>query len=125
MENNNIIVKGIEVSYKRINEDDYICLTDIARVKNEKEPKDVIKNQMRLRSPIEYLVLWEQFYNEDFKGVDFDPLLGETGKNTFTLFPSRWIEEYKAIGLKTIALKNGGTYAHKDNAFKFASWILV
>ena len=118
---NNIVVKGIEVSYKRINEEDYICLTDLARYKNEKEPKDVIKNWMRLRSTIEYLALWESFYNDDFKGVEIDPLLGETGKNTFTLSPNRWIDEFCAIGIISKRGIDGGTYAHKDIAFKFAS----
>lgn len=98
MEKNNILVKGINVSYKKIRDEDYICLTDIARAKNDKEPKDVVKNWMRLRTTIEYLSLWETFYNPEFKGVEIDPLLGETGKNTFTLSPNRWVEEFNSIG---------------------------
>jgi hypothetical protein len=122
-EKENLIVKGIEISYKRINEDDYICLTDIARAKNQKEPKDVIKNWMRLRSTIEYLSLWENFYNPIFKGVEIDPLLSETGKNHFTLSPNRWIEDFNSIGMISKKGTIGGTYAHKDIAFKFASWL--
>jgi len=80
---------------------------------------------MRLRSTIEYLALWEKFYNSKFKGVEIDPLLSETGKNYFTLSPNRWIEEFDSIGLVSKIGKNGGTYAHKDIAFKFASWISV
>ena len=125
MEKENIIVKGIEVGYKKIRKDDYICLTDIARSKNKDEPKDVIKNWMRLRSTIEYLALWETFYNKDFKGVEIDPLLGETGKNVFTLSPNKWMEITNSKGIISKSGKNGGTYAHKDIAFKFASWISV
>jgi len=68
--------------------EDYISLTDIARFKNATEPKDVVKNWMRSRATIEFLGLWERLNNPDFKGVDFDPLLYETGSNSFTLSPT-------------------------------------
>ncbi|MDE6047452.1 MAG: KilA-N domain-containing protein, partial [Anaeroplasmataceae bacterium] len=123
MGNKEVLVKGIYVKYQAVNQEDYICLTDIAKVKNLKEPKDVIKSWMRSRSTLEYLSLWERFYNPNFKGVEIDPLLAETGKNSFTMSPTRWVEEFHAIGIFTKATKNGGTYAHKDIAFKFASWI--
>ena len=78
---------------------DYICITDIARQKNAIEPKDVVKNWMRLKNTIEYLGMWEALNNPLFKGVEFDPLLREAGSNAFTLSPSRWIELTGAIGI--------------------------
>lgn len=102
---------------------DYICITDIARKKNPIEPKDVVKNWMRTRNTIEYLGLWEMLNNPNFKGVEFDPLLQSAGANAFTLSPSRWIELTNAIGLITKNGANGGTYAQRDIAFKFASWV--
>ena len=104
---------------------DYICITDIAKQKNPAEPKDVVKNWMRTKNTLEYLGLWEVLNNPNFKGVDFDPLLKESGSNSFTMSPSRWIEITNAIGIITKNGINGGTYAHKDIAFKFASWISV
>ena len=102
---------------------DYICLTDIARIKNSSEPKDVIKNWMRQKNTLEYLGLWEKLNNPDFKGVEFDPLLKEAGGNSFTMSPSKWINLTSAVGLFQINGAKGGTYAQKDIAFKFASWI--
>ena len=81
--------------------EDYLCLTDLARRKNPYEPKDVVKNWLRLRSTIEFLGLWEQLYNPNFKGVEFDTFKNEAGSNTFTLTPQRWIEKTRAIGLIT------------------------
>jgi hypothetical protein len=98
-------------------------LTDIARIKNPIEPKDVVKNWMRLRSTLEFLGLWEKINNPNFKGVEFDPLLSESGKNSFTMSPTRWINDFNAVGIRTKATKNGGTFAHRDIALEFASWI--
>ena len=118
-----ITIQSTSIGVLRINGEDYICLTDIARQRNPVEPKDVVKNWMRLRNTLEYLGIWEKVNNPDFKGVEFDPLLAESGKNSFTMSPSRWIELTNAIGLVTKNGKNGGTFAQKDIAFKFASWI--
>lgn len=104
---------------------DYICITDIARQKNPVEPKDVVKNWMRQKNTLEYLGLWEKLYNPGFKGVEFDPLLADAGTNAFTMSPSRWVELTSAIGIVTKNGAGGGTYAQKDIAFKFASWISV
>ena len=118
-----IIVKGIPITtFKRSNED-YISLTDIARNKNAEEPKDVVKNWMRSRTTIEFLGIWEQLNNPDFKGVEFDSFLLEAGSNAFTLSPSKWIESTNATGIVSKQGKNGGTFAHKDIAFEFASWV--
>ncbi|MBQ7277333.1 MAG: KilA-N domain-containing protein [Bacilli bacterium] len=106
-----------------VNDDDYVSLTDIARLKNPKEPKDVVKNWLRLRSTLEFLGLWEKINNPNFKGIEFDPLLSEAGKNSFTMSPTRWVNDYNAIGIRTKATKNGGTFAHRDIALEFASWI--
>lgn len=118
-----IIVKGIQITtFKRGNED-YISLTDIARNKNAEEPKDVVKNWMRSRTTIEFLGIWEQLNNPDFKGVEFDSFLFEAGANAFTLSPSKWIDSTNAVGIVSKQGKNGGTFAHKDIAFEFASWV--
>ena len=115
-----IKIKEIEINITGINDNDYISLTDIARIKNQKEPKDVVKNWMRLRSTLEYLELWERLNNPNFNRVEFDPLLLESGRNAFTMSPSRWIKEFNAIGIRTKPTKNGGTFAHKDIALEFA-----
>lgn len=104
---------------------DYICITDIARQKNPVEPKDVVKNWMRVKNTLEYLGLWEKLNNPDFKGVEFDPLLAEAGSNAFTMSPSRWVETTGAIGIITKNGAGGGTYAQRDIAFKFANWVSV
>jgi hypothetical protein len=121
-----INANGTEISIlKRSNnfDENYISLTDIARRKNPYEPKDVVKNWMRLRSTIDYLGLWEQLNNPDFKGVEFDTFRKESGTNAFTLTPQRWIEATNAIGIISKSGRYGGTYAHSDIAFEFASWI--
>jgi len=118
-----LLVQGISIHTMRKGNEDYISLTDIARSKNNSEPKDVVKNWMRLRSTIEFLGLWEQLNNPDFKGVEFDPFLFEAGSNSFTLSPSKWIVNTNAIGIVSRAGNNGGTFAHKDIAFEFASWV--
>ena len=121
-----IVAKDVEISVItdiKEQEDDYISLTDLARAKNPYEPKDVVKNWMRLRSTIEFLGLWEQLYNPSFKGVEFDTFKNEAGSNSFTLTPQRWIQKTNAIGIISKSGQGGGTYAHKDIAFEFASWI--
>ena len=120
-----IIVKDTTIRSFSQNGWDYICITDIARQKNAIEPKDVVKNWMRLKNTIEYLGMWEALNNPLFKGVELDPLLREAGSNAFTLSPSRWIELTGAIGIISKSGNNGGTYAQRDIAFKFASWVSV
>lgn len=120
-----ITVKDIDVTILNLNEDDYISLTDIARIQNPFEPKDVVKNWMRQKNTIEYLGLWKSIYNPDFKGVEFDSLLRQAGFNSFTLSPSRWVETTNAIGIISKSGRYGGTYAHRDIAFKFANWVSV
>ena len=109
----------------KVNGEDYISITDIAKQKNPAEPKDVVKNWMRLKNTLEYLGLWENLNNSAFKGVEFDPLLKDAGNNSFTMSPTRWVELTGAIGLMTKNGAGGGTYAQRDIAFKFASWVSV
>lgn len=121
----NITVKAVSVRTLKVNGTDYISITDIAKQKNPIEPKDVVKNWMRLKNTLEYLGLWERLNNPAFKGVDFDPLLRDAGSNAFTMSPSRWVELTGAIGVITKNGAGGGTYAQRDIAFKFASWVSV
>lgn len=105
-------------------EEDYISLTDMARHRNPIAPKDVVKNWLRLRSTIDFLGLWEELNNPDFKGVEFDSFKSHAGENSFTLSPQQWIKSTNAIGLISKSGRyGGGTYAHKDIAFEFASWL--
>jgi len=123
VKNKIILVQGISIKTFRLGSEDYISLTDIARNKNPKEPKDVVKNWMRSKTTIEFIGLWEQLNNSNFKGVEFDTFLYESGSNSFTLSPTKWINTTNAKGIITKASNKGGTYAHKDIAFEFASWV--
>ena len=120
-----INANGTEILYYTDEESrsDYISLTDIARKKNPLEPKVVVANWMRSRTTIEYLGLWEQLNNPDFKGLEFETFKNESGSNAFTLSPQRWIEATNAIGIISKSGRYGGTFAHSDIAFEFASWI--
>lgn len=116
-------VKDNLVSVIRIGNVDYISLTDLARYKNPIEPKDVIKNWLRAKTNIEFLALWEQMHNPNIKGVEIDTFKSEAGTHYFTMSPQRWIKETNAIGIISKSGNKGGTYAHPDIAFEFASWI--
>ena len=118
-----MIVKDNLVNIIRIGNIDYISLTDLARYKNPFEPKDVIKNWIRAKTNIEFLALWEQMHNPNLKGVEIDTFKSEAGTHYFTMSPQRWIKETNAIGIISKSGNNGGTYAHPDIAFEFASWI--
>ena len=119
-----IEAKGFTIQiYTEDFKNDYISLTDIARYKNVHEPKDVVKNWLRVRDTIEFLGLWETIHNPSFKGVEFDSFRKEAGTNAFTLSPQRWIENTNAIGIVSKSGRGGGTFAHPDIAMEFASWI--
>ena len=117
-------VKDTGVSVIKYDETDFISLTDIAKFKSE-EPNAVIANWLRNRNTIEYLGIWETLYNTDFKPLEFERFKKEAGLNAFTLSPTKWIESTNAKGIIVKSGRYGGTYAHKDIAFKFASWISV
>lgn len=119
-----ILTQGLQVYTFHRNEGDYISLTDIAKYKNNDEPADIVKNWMRSRSTIEYLGSWEKINNPEFKLVEFDGFKKEAGSHSFVLSPHKWIETTNAIGLISKSGRyGGGTFAHKDIAFEFATWI--
>ncbi|EPI54178.1 MULTISPECIES: KilA-N domain-containing protein [Gardnerella] len=119
-----IEAKGFTIQvYTEDFKNDYVSLTDIARYKNKEEPNVVVANWMRNYSTIEYLGIWERLNNPNFKPVEFEGFLKEAGSNAFTLSPKKWSEITNAIGLLVKSGRGGGTYAHKDIAFKFAAWI--
>ncbi len=118
-----IHAKGIDISiYTEDFHNEYISLTDIARYKSN-EPNDVIKNWMRNRDTIEFLGLWESLHNQDFKPVEFDGFRKEAGLNAFTMSPTKWVTVVNAKGIIAKSGRYGGTFAHSDIAFEFASWI--
>ena len=119
-----INVQQTAITLLKVNEQDYISLTDIARHKSD-DPTAVIGNWMRNRNTIEYLGIWETLYNPGFKPLEFDGFRKEAGLNAFTLSPQKWINTTGAIGIVSRSGRYGGTFAHKDIAFKFASWISV
>lgn len=117
-------VQGIEIALTTINEEDFICITDIVKAKGgDARAADIIKNWIRNRSTIEFLGTWETLYNPNFKVVEFDHFRKEAGLPTFTMSVSNWIEKTGAIGIISKAGRYGGTYAHKDIAFEFCSAI--
>ncbi len=119
-----IKAKGFAIQiYTEDFKNDYISLTDIARYKNKEEPNVVVANWMRNFNTIEYLGIWEKLNNPNFKPIEFEGFLNEAGSNAFTLSPQKWTNSTNAIGLFVKLGRGGGTFAHKDIAFKFASWI--
>ena len=116
-----INVQGITITILSKEADDFICLTDMAK---KFGGDDLIHNWMRNRNTLEYIGIWEQIHNPDFKGVEFDTFKKEAGLNSFRLTPKKWVEATNAIGIQSRAGRyGGGTYAHKDLAFEFGSWL--
>jgi len=118
-------VQGTAITILTQKEDDYISLTDIARYRNSEHTDDLIRNWLRNRNTVEFLGVWERLYNPAFNPVEFDGIRLQAGLNSFTLTPKQWIEKTGAIGIVSHAGRYGGTFAHKDIAFEFASWISV
>ena len=119
-----IKAKGFAIQiYTEDFKNDYISLTDIAIYKIKEEPNVVVANWMRNFNTIEYLSIWEKLNNPNFKHIEFERFLNKSGSNTFTLSPQKWTNSTNAIGLFVKLGRGGGTFAHKDIAFKFASWI--
>lgn len=118
-----ILADGMEIAVLSSGDDnDYISLTDIARFKSD-EPNDVIRNWMRGKDTLEFLGLWEQLNNPDFKPVEFEGFKIQAGSNAFTMSPQKWISGTNAIGIISRSGRYGGTFAHRDIAFEFASWV--
>jgi hypothetical protein len=105
------------------NEQDFISLTDIARFRDADRSDYILQNWMRNRSAIEFIGLWEQFNNPDFNSIEFDGIKNLAGANSFSLTPKRWIESTNAVGIVSKTGRYGGTFAHRDIAFEFASWL--
>ncbi|MBK9214181.1 MAG: KilA-N domain-containing protein [Chloracidobacterium sp.] len=123
MKNRKIEVKGTEITVFNSGEKDYISLTDIARHRDSERSDYILQNWLRNRSTIEFIGLWEQIHNPGFNSIEFDGFKNLAGSNSFSLTPKRWIETTNAIGIVSKAGRYGGTFAHKDIAFEFASWI--
>ena len=116
-----IQVEGSEIAITIVNDEDYISLTDMSKKFGD---DSLIYSWMRNRNSVEFLGVWEQLHNPDFKGGEFETFKKEAGLNSFHLTPKKWIEATNAIGIKSRAGRyNGGTYAHKDIAFEFGSWL--
>lgn len=102
---------------------DYLSLSDIAKYSNPEAPADIIKNWMRNRNTLNFLGLWEELHNPDFNHAGFELIIGKAGLNSFVMAPQKWIAETNAIGITSKSGRYGGTYAHSDIAFEFASWL--
>ncbi len=116
-------VNELEIVLYKYDEEEYISLTDMAKFRDSVRSDYIIQNWMRTRSTIEFLGLWEQLNNPAFKPIEFDGFKNESGSNSFTLTPKKWIKATNAKGIISKSGRYGGTYAHKDIAFEFASWI--
>lgn len=125
MTKNEVIVNGININYKKINNEDYICLTDIARFYNNEAPSDIVKSWMSNKDSFEFYSLWEELHNPNFNSVEMHRIKNEeVGLNRFTMSPTKWKRDFNAIGIVPSAGKySEGTFAHRDIAFEFASWI--
>ena len=119
-----ITVQNIPITISNEDGSDYICLTDMANAKeSDSRAADIIKNWLRNRYTLEFLGTWEQMYNPVFKVVEFDHFKMNAGLPSFVLSASEWIEKTNAIGINVKKGKYGGTYAHRDIAFEFGSWV--
>lgn len=123
--NKRITVQNVDIVLYENNQQDYISLTDIARYKDAEHTDSIIQNWMRNRNTVELLGFWETIYNPDFKPLEFEGFRKQAGLNSFVLTPKRWIESTNAIGVVSKSGRYGGTFAHKDIALEFASWISI
>ena len=123
--NKKIEVQGTPIAIYKGDAQDYISLTDIARHKDSSNTDTIIQNWLRNRNTIELLGFWEQMYNPNFNPLEFEGFRKQAGLNSFVLTPKRWIETTNAIGIISKSGRYGGTFAHKDIAFEFASWISI
>jgi len=118
-----IDVKGTKILIYTEKDDEYLSLTDIARHRDAERSDYILQNWMRNRSTIEFIGLWELFNNPVFNSIEFDGIKNKAGSNSFALTPKRWIETTHAIGIVSKTGRYGGTFAHRDIAFEFASWL--
>jgi len=125
VKNNKIDVQGFSIVVYKYNLEDYISLTDIARYKDINHTDSIIQNWLRNRNTVELLGFWETIYNTNFKPLEFEGFRKQAGLNSFVLTPKKWIESTNAIGIVSKSGRYGGTFAHKDIALEFASWISI
>ena len=123
--NRTISVQGFDIVWYEANYSDYISLTDIARYKDAEHTDAIIQNWLRNRNTIELLGFWESIYNPNFKPLEFEGFRKQAGLNSFVMTPKKWIESTNAIGIVSKSGRYGGTFAHKDIALEFASWISI
>lgn len=123
--NRKIEVLETPVKVTQVEEADFISLTDIARHRDSERGDYIIQNWLRNRNTIEFLGIWEQLNNPAFNSIEFDGIRNQAGLNSFSLTPKRWIAQTGAVGIVSKTGRYGGTYAHKDIAFEFASWVSV
>lgn len=117
-------IKNIDVAITGLGDDDYVNITDIAKIVNSEFPSYIVRNWMKLRSTIEFLGIWERLNNSDFKLTEFDQIKNASGSNVFVMTATKWVKETNAIGIRTSRGKySSGTFAHRDIALEFASWI--
>jgi hypothetical protein len=121
--NKKINVQGFDIVLYESNNEDFISLTDLARQRDAERSDYILQNWMRNRSTIEFIGLWEKFNNPDFNSIEFDGIKNLSGSNSFSLTPKRWIEVTNATGIVSKTGRYGGTFAHKDIAFEFATWL--
>ena len=121
-----LVVRGTEINVQwDLKRDDFLSLTDIAKIKDSDNPRYIIQNWLRNRNTIEFLGVWETLYNPNFNRIEFDAFRSQAGLNSFVMTPQKWVDATGAIGIVSKAGRYGGTYAHKEIAFEFASWISV
>ena len=119
-----LVVRGTEINVQwDLKRDDFLSLTDIAKIKDSDNPRYIIQNWLRNRNTIEFLGVWETLYNPNFNRGIFDAFRSQAGLNSFVMTPQKWVDSTGAIGIVSKAGRYGGTYAHKEIAFEFASWI--
>lgn len=121
--NKTIKIESFEIVLYSQNNGDFISLTDMARYRDAERTNYIIQNWLRTRNAIEFCGLWEQLHNTTFKRIEFDAFRNEAGSNSFALTPQKWIDTTNAIGIVSKSGRYGGTFAHRDIAFEFASWI--
>jgi len=123
MKKQTIHVIGQQITVLTKENEEYVSLTDIAKYKDSERSDYILQNWMRNRNTIEFIGLWEKVHNPDFNSIEFDGLKNQAGSNSFSLTPKRWIEKTNAKGIQSKSGRYGGTFAHRDIAFEFASWI--
>ena len=120
-----INVLNKEISLYTKNKEDYICITDIAKYKNAETTGLIISHWLSTRFTVEFMGVWEKIHNPDFNVTEFSNIKNESGSNGFVLTVKQWVQKTNAIGINSKPGRYGGTYAHKDIAFEFASWVSV